>query len=267
MSYEIRPPFRALGESSNTLNNTFKKLATGKRITSGSEDAAGLAIANSLEAEIAVSKQGRRNTLDASSALNIADGAYQQLNDMSGRMAELATQASSSILSADQRAALDAEYQQLKQETSRLTQTTEFNGVKLLAGQSLSVQVGTDGSSNSGLTVTSPDVSSLTSGIAADSLLSDSAARTALDNLRTFSTNVSQTRGAAGAFASRLDSARDVAAASEEGKAAALAQIQDYDYAQGVAEKTASQIRQNISASLVGQSSNLNGQVALALLS
>ena len=113
MSNEIRSPFRALGEGTNTLNNTLKKLATGKRINSASDDAAGLAIANSLATDISVSQQSRRNTAEASSALNIADGAYQQLNDMSGRMAELATQASSPILSADQRSSLDAEYQQL----------------------------------------------------------------------------------------------------------------------------------------------------------
>lgn len=267
MSYEVRPPIRALGESSNTLSSTFKKLATGKRITSGSDDAAGLAIANSIGVDIAVSEQGRRNAADATSAINIADGAYQQLNDISGRMAELATQASSSILSADQRSALDSEYQQLKQETARITATTEFNGVKLLTGQSVSVQVGTDGSSNSSLTLTSPDVSSLTSSLAADSLTSDTGSKTALDNVRSFVSNLSQTRGTAGAFASRLDSARNIAAISEEGKATARAQIEDYDYAQGVADKTAAQIRQNVSASLVGQSSRLNGQVALALLS
>ena len=267
MSNEIRSPFRALGEGTNTLNNTLKKLATGKRINSASDDAAGLAIANSLATDISVSQQSRRNTAEASSALNIADGAYQQLNDISGRMAELATQASSSILSADQRSSLDAEYQQLKQETSRITATTEFNGVKLLAGQSISVQVGRDRSANSSLTVTSPDVTTLTSSIAADSLSTDTGARTALDNVRSFVDNLSQTRGIAGSFASRLDSASNIAAISEEGMAAARSQIEDYDYAQGVADKTAAQIRQSVSASLVGQSSRLNGQVALSLLS
>ena len=58
-----------------------------------------------------------------------------------------------------------------------------------------------------------------------------------------------------------------IAAISEEGMAAARSQIEDYDYAQGVADKTAAQIRQSVSASLVGQSSRLNGQVALSLLS
>jgi flagellin len=182
-------------------------------------------------------------------------------------MAELATQASSSILSSDQRAALDGEYQQLKQETARITESTEFNGVKLLKGQSLSIQVGTDGSSSSSLSLTSPDVASLTGSLSADSLSSDTGARTALDNVRSFVSNLSQTRGAAGAFASRLDSARNVAAIGEENKAAARAQIEDYDYAQGVADKTAAQIRQSVSASLVGQASRLNGQVALTLLS
>lgn len=267
MGYEIKPPFRALGESSNTLSSTFRKLATGKRINSGSDDAAGLAIASSLGIDISVSQQGRRNIGDAASAINIADGAYQQMNDMSGRMAELATQAGNSILSPEQRAAIDNEYQQLKQESSRITATTEFNGVNLLSSNSLSVQVGTDGSANSSLTLTSPNGSSLTSTIAADSLTSLNGARSALDNVRTYSTNVSLTRGAAGAFASSLDAASNVAASTEVAKASAQSQIQDYDYAQGVADKTAAEIRQNVSASLVGQSSKLNGQVALALLS
>jgi flagellin-like hook-associated protein FlgL len=64
-----------------------------------------------------------------------------------------------------------------------------------------------------------------------------------------------------------LDSASNLAAISEEGKAGAKSQIEDYDYAQGVADKTAAQIRQSIGASLVGQASRLNGQVALTLLS
>ena len=267
MSNDIKPPTRALGESTSSLQNTFKKLASGKRINSAADDAAGLAIAKSIESDIGISRQGRRNTNDASSALAIADGAYSQLNDISGRMSELATQAGNSLLSGDQRTALDNEFQQLRQESQRIASTTEFNGVKLLSGESISVQVGNDSSASSSLSLNSADIKSLTQSLDSSSLSSQDGAKAALDSLKSFVTNVSQTRGTSGAFASRLDYASNAAAIGEEGLAKAQSQIEDYDYAQGVADKTSAAIRQDVSASLTGQASRLNGQAALSLLS
>lgn len=125
---------RHIGKTENSLSTVFERLSSGQRINRASNDAAGLAISESLNAQTRVYNQGVRNLNDGISILNIADGALAELTTITTRMQELATQASNGSYSSTQREALNEEAQALKSEFSRIVQSTEYNGKKLFDG-------------------------------------------------------------------------------------------------------------------------------------
>jgi len=126
---------RRFGASTAALQDSFTRLSSGLRINKASDDAAGLAIANSLEVDRRVFTQGVRNLNDGASLLSIADGALNELSNITIRLTELAEQAANGALSNTQRGALDEEAQALKAEYFRISKTTEFNGQKLFEGE------------------------------------------------------------------------------------------------------------------------------------
>ncbi len=259
---------RSLNRESNNLSKMFKKISSGKRVVNAVDDAAGLAIAKALETETTVSRQARRNISDGVSALRIADGAMQQIGDIGGRMAELAAQAANGTISDQQRSALNAEYQQLAQEAQRITETTEFNGINLFKDGGITLQSGVDGSENSQTAALGENtVSQVTDSLSGLDLSSAEGARAGLDQIRTSISDLSQTRGEVGAVMSRLDASFNNLITKEENNAAAQSRIEDLDMAQAVAQKNATEIRQNITTSLVAQAGQLQGQNVLALLS
>lgn len=126
---------RRLNESTASLGTVFSRLSSGLRITRASDDAAGLAIASQLSSSSRVYTQALRNTNDAISALNIADGALGELSDVLIRLRELATSSANGTLSVTQRRSLDAEALQLQKEFNRITTATQFNGLSLIDGR------------------------------------------------------------------------------------------------------------------------------------
>lgn len=139
---------RQLAKTSTALSAVFERLSSGQRINRASDDAAGLAISDSLRADSRVFNQGVRNLNDGLSLLNIADQAVENLSTIIIRLEELAEQAANGIYGSQQRAALDAEAQALSDEFLRISRTTEFNGLKLFTGEnhtvSLQAGIGTD---------------------------------------------------------------------------------------------------------------------------
>jgi flagellin len=125
---------RRLGESSAKLSGIYERLSSGQRINKASDDAAGLAIANDLNAKGRIFTQGIRNGNDGISLLNIADSAIDALTGVVTRIRELSEQAANGTYSAQQRKALDAEAQALSKEFTRITQSTSFNGIKIFDG-------------------------------------------------------------------------------------------------------------------------------------
>lgn len=125
---------RSLETSQQGLSKVFERLSSGQRITRAADDAAGLAIADTLGVNRLVFTQGVRNLNDGVSLLNVADSAISNLSDITIRVRELATQASNGSLSNEQRDSLDAEAQALRDEFLRIAQSTEFNGQKLFDG-------------------------------------------------------------------------------------------------------------------------------------
>jgi flagellin-like hook-associated protein FlgL len=147
---------RRLGDATTTLGTIFERLSSGQRINRAADDAAGLAIASSLNTNARVYTQAVRNGNDGLSALSIADGTLQELTGLVSRLTELAAQSANGTYSRFQRKALDAEAQALSKEFFRISKSTEFNGTKLFdgslgSGLRLQLGYGLNGSINAGV--------------------------------------------------------------------------------------------------------------------
>lgn len=125
---------RNLGKAYGDLSNSVRRLSTGLRINTAADDAAGLAIREMMRAEIAGMHQGVRNANDAISLIQTADGALSVIDEKLIRMKELAEQAATGTYNSQQRLIIDAEYQAMASEITRIANSTSFNGVKLLNG-------------------------------------------------------------------------------------------------------------------------------------
>ncbi|MEX2309834.1 MAG: FG-GAP-like repeat-containing protein [Pirellulales bacterium] len=126
---------RQLSKTSAELGTVFERLSSGQRINRASDDAAGLSIADSLNAQSRIFNQGVRNLNDGLSLLNIADSAIENLSDIVIRLEELAEQSANGVYTNKQRKALDGEAQALSKEFFRISKVTEFNGQRLLNGE------------------------------------------------------------------------------------------------------------------------------------
>lgn len=253
---------RSLNSALNDKAKSFNKLSSGSRITSAADDAAGLAIVAALEADVKTSTQAVRNINDGVSAAQIADGALSQVSDLYSRNAELAAQAANGTVSDQQRASLDQEYQQNLQEIDRISQTTQFNGQPLLSGgDAISLQVGSDSSSNSQISIALQTVATTPSSIS-----SQAGAQSALDSSKQSIEGIAAQRGQIGAAVNRLDSAQSNNLSKIEGEQAAASRIRDVDFAEETAKLTANSIRAQAGLAVQAQANLSKGQV-LKLLS
>ena len=125
----------ALKQSERASQAAMEQLSTGKRINSSKDDAAGLAIAARMTQNIKGMNQSIRNAGDAISLIQVVEGATNEITSMLQRMSELAVQSSNSTYSTEQRGYLDQEFQQLKQEIVRISETHEWNGFPILNGK------------------------------------------------------------------------------------------------------------------------------------
>lgn len=256
---------RNVEKSTNKLKSSLEQLASGKRINRASDDPAGLSVAISLLANSSVSDVAQRNISDAVSAANIAEGGISTASDITGRLAELAQQASNGTLSAEQRTGLNNEYNALRAELDRVAATTEFNGQSLLSGStSYSIQAGTNGSSSSQLSVPLPGVSSSSLGLSS-SIGSQADALNALNEAKSAVNRLAEARGEIGATVSRLEVATENLRASSVNEKQAASQILDADIAEQSARSISARIQQQ-SAVAVKAQANILPQLALKLL-
>src|SRR5262245_58135536 len=137
---------RNLSASQSNLNTAIQRLSTGLRVNSAKDDAAGLAIAERMNAQVKGLNVAARNANDGVSLAQTAEGSLGKVGDMVQRIRELAVQSSNVTNSTDDRAALQAEVKQLTEEIDRVASTTNFNGTKLLDGslKDAKFQVGAD---------------------------------------------------------------------------------------------------------------------------
>lgn len=270
---------RRLSIASDSLRSVFEQLASGQRINKASDDAAGLAIADSLKANQRIALVAVRNANDGISTVAIADGALAEVGNVLSRLAELSEQSANGTFSTGQRSALQNEFSALGSEIERIALTTTFNGVRLLSGgQSITLQVGFDSASTSQVQITNvtgtlsalglagPNASSLTYSISGVTIAEgQSAARLALDAVNAAISSLAQTRGGLGAAESRLRVAINNLSVSRENFAAAESRIRDVDVASAAADLTRLNILQQAGAAVLAQA-NQQPQLALSLL-
>jgi flagellin len=232
MSYSILNNIPALSAENqlNTtqmqLQKTLAQLASGSRINTGADDAAGLAISNGLQANISALNQSSANANDGVSALQVADGALGQVTSLLNRAVTLATEASTGTVSSTQRTALNAEYTQIMAEIDRVGTTTTFNGTSVFTASTTSIYL-SDGSSNStiGVSVGALSASGLSLGSTTLAGADGSAAQTALTAINTAIQTIASDRGTIGASVNRLQDAAAVIAVQVQNLTAADNQI------------------------------------------
>jgi flagellin len=149
--------------ASMTLSTAMERLSTGKRINSAKDDAAGMAIASRMNAEVRGMNVAIRNANDGISLAQTAEGALGEVSNMLQRMRELAVQSANGTNSSSDRAALQAELSQLIAEVDGVSKSTTFNGVQLLDGSSknVSLQIGTRATDNLSFGISAADAKSL----------------------------------------------------------------------------------------------------------
>ena len=146
---------QALGNTQASLQKTLTQLSTGLKINSGSDDAAGLSIANGMTANIAALTQSQQNASNGVGKLQTADGALSQVTTLLNRAVTLATEGSSSGITGSQSTALNTEFQSILSEVNQIGQTTNFNGQNVFAGNTGTAFDTTSGTKAVPLTLTS----------------------------------------------------------------------------------------------------------------
>lgn len=247
--------FLGFSKTQSSLSKAFAQLSSGFRITSAADDAAGLAIASNLAASITTISQASRNASDVTSALSIADGALTQVQDISGRLQELAMTSANGVYSDEQRQAIQAEYSALTQEIQRIGSTTTYNGRQLLDGSTISAAVNPDGSSFS---VGGVNLNELASSLSSQDLGTQSGAQSALSVIQDFSTQLSSQRGSSiDSALSRLESIQSNLQSQRVVQSSAFSQIADADVGAAAAEFVRGKVLAQYQATLLAQSSQL----------
>jgi flagellin len=269
---------RRLDITGGKLSQAFNKLSSGYRINRGADDAAGLAIAESLKAQSRIAGQAIRNTNDGISTIAIADGALGEVANILARLAELASQSANGTLSTTQRSVVSNEFVALSSEIERIASVTEFNGIKLLSGSSqITIQVGTGSGAASqiGYQNQLATLAGIGLGNSAGALVysingttdagAATAARLALDAVYSAIYSVGAARGTLGGVESRLSTAIANLGVARENLVAAESRIRDVDVAEEAANLTRLNILQQAGTAVLAQANQLPS-LALQLL-
>jgi len=251
----------------NDLNNSLAKLSSGFRITKAQDDAAGLAIAVNLAAQIKSYNQSVRNANDALNVVQTADSALNESQDILTRLRELASQSASSGVSNTERGYIQNEVDGLISEIDRIANATEFNGVALLnTNASLTFQVGIRNvAANDQIVVTTTSATVANLNLATLSLSTLTGAEAALGTIDTAMQSISSTRATLGAQGNRMEKAIAAATSAAVAISAAESRIRDVDVAEETSNMSRSQVLLQAGVSVLAQANQLP-QVALKLL-
>jgi flagellin len=254
-------------------NKSLQQLSSGSRINSGSDDAAGLAISNGLNANIAALNQSALNATNATGALQTADGALGQITTLLNRSVTLATEAASSGLSTSQYSAINNEYQALLTEINSIATATDFNGAAVFSTTTTSSNISaytTDGTTNGtvSVAVTVPIVGVTGLGLTlgtSTGLNNATNAQTALAAIVSAINTISSDRGTLGAAVEQLQANTTVDTNESQNLTSATSQITSANIATVVANDTSFSILEQTGISAL-QQSNTQAQTVLKLL-
>ena len=266
----------ALSINRRIMTSTMDQLSTGRRVTSSKDDAAGVAVINTMTSQIRGLNQAVRNANDGISMLQTADGAMIEQTNLLQRMRELAVQSATDTVTTSQKGYLDIEYQKLLNEIDRIGDMTQWNDTKILDGTTPAASgvAGTyvfhiGAQENQTITVTFKGAVSTGTGMFADvngtSITSDVLSNTAITKIDLAFKELNTARAEIGASINRLTYAADNLSNVSTNTAGSRSRIQDTDYAVAAAELARTQIIQQAGTAMLAQA-NQAPQSVLALL-
>jgi flagellin len=266
----------ALSVNRRIMTSTMDQLSTGRRVTSSKDDAAGVAVINTMTSQIRGLNQAVRNANDGISMLQTADGAMIEQTNLLQRMRELAVQSATDTVTTSQKGYLNIEYQKLLNEIDRIGDMTQWNDTKILDGTTpaSSGVAGTyvfhvGAQENQTITVTFKGAVSTGTGMFADvagtAINSDVLSNTAITKIDLAFKELNTARAEIGASINRLTYAADNLSNVSTNTAGSRSRIQDTDYAVAAAELARTQIIQQAGTAMLAQA-NQAPQSVLALL-
>ena len=260
---------RSLQTNRSMLQASFEKMSSGARITRAADDAAGLGIAEKMRAQIRSVRQDIRNANDGISMIQTAEGGMNEIGNILVRLRELSVQAASDTVSDTERGFVNKEVDQLREEIDRISQSTEFNGKKLLNSNEgvLEIQVGVNSNPEDRFNL---DVSkALTTtehlGLSDINTINKESAQDNLARLDNAINLLSGNRAELGALQNRLQSSISNLQIYDENLTGARSRIYDADMATETAEMTKNQILSTAGAAILSQA-NQNSTLALKLI-
>ena len=259
-----------LVKSGRLLERAIGRLSSGLRVQSAADDAAGLAVAENMRAQLRGYQQAQRNANDGISIVQTAEAAYQSISDTLIRMRELAVEAANDSLSDTERGFLDTEFQALETEITRISDVTEFNGINLLDGTAgdagtMTFQVGTRNSVNDRITVDLNDQDSTALAVDVSAVDTRANAQTAIDEIDIAMESLNTDRATLGATINSLNVAVTNLSSTIENYGAAVGTIRDADIGEESANFARQQVLQQAGVSMLAQANALPN-LALRLL-
>jgi flagellin len=258
---------RNLNMSQSSLAVAMQRLSSGLRVNSAKDDAAGLAIAERMNAQVRGMNVAVRNANDGISLAQTAEGALSKVGDALQRMRELAVQARNSTNSGSDKDSLNKEFQQLSSEIGRVLAGTTFNGQTILASAGTQTfQVGANTTANDTISINTVDLTTDASVTAVTTSVIDSTTDatvlgTVIDGIDGALNLINDTRATYGASQSRFDSVISNLQQAVENQTAARSRIMDADFAAETAALSRSQILQQAGNAMVAQANQLPQQV------
>lgn len=265
---------RNLNASQSALATSMQRLSSGLRVNSAKDDAAGLAIAERMNAQVRGMNVAVRNANDGISLSQTAEGALSKVGDSLQRMRELAVQARNSTNSRDDKDSLNKEFSELQSEIARVLKGTTFNGQSILGtdATALTFQIGANTTADDTITVTTSDMTANTTisvvtgtSMAINAAATSGAIANVINSIDRAIDTVNNTRATFGATQSRFDAVISNLQQAVENQSAARSRIMDADFASETAAMSRASILQQAGNAMVAQANQLPQQV-LSLL-
>lgn len=227
-----------------------EKVSSGKRINRAADDAAGLSISESFKAQVRGLSMAERNTQQAISMVQVADGALGNINDHLGRMKEIAIEAANGTYTKEDREAIDKEFQKLKESIENIAENTEFNGIKLLKeDKSINIQIKDDPYANYKLNLYNSKLTSI--GLASSNIATEDSARDAITDLENASKIVVSFRARLGGDFNNLNHALNDNTNVSLNVSSSLSRIEDVDMGMSIMKIIKNDVLTNYNQSMI----------------
>jgi flagellin len=257
--------------SQGSLSTSMQRLSSGLRVNSAKDDAAGLAIAERMNAQVRGMNVAVRNANDGISMSQTAEGALSQVGNALQRMRELAVQARNSTNSSSDKDSLNKKFSQLQAEIGRVLAGTTFNGKHILGADAtaLTFQIGANTTADDTITIATQNMTQDTTITAVtdtstaliDATATQGAIGTVIDNIDKALDSINDTRATFGATQSRFDAIITNLQVGVENQSAARSRIMDADFASETANMSRAQVLQQAGTAMVAQANQLPNQV------